>query len=299
MQGLTASYPTWRGPELQQEDNVKCWINCWNSSVNRAGQVTDDWQAAVWDRRSGRYAKDINGEARTKRAAQVLGFLKEAGFSPEGAHVLDIGCGPGTLSLPLAQAGADVTALDISTGMLDRLRETARQEGLHVNPVRCSWWSADIDKLGFRKKFDLVVASMTPGVRDVETFDQMMACSKQFCYYSGFVKWDMENAHREIYQEILGEEPGNRGPGMLYPFMYLYVQGYRPLVQFSHIVRDQEQDWAEAAERTIDFLGSNRVFDEETKEKIRNYYRDASPDGRYRSTSDLYTSMMVWTVAGR
>lgn len=284
---------------MQQKDNVRCWANYWDLSVNRATPVTDDWQAAVWDRRSDSYAKDADDGTRTKKVAKTFEMLKEAGFSPEGADVLDIGCGPGSLSLPLARAGANVTALDISTGMLDRLREKAREEDLSVNPVRCSWWSADIDRLGFRNRFDLVVASMTPGVRDIETFDRMMACSRQFCYYSGFIRWDMEKAHREIYREILGEEPDSRRPGMLYPFMYLYVQGYRPLIRLDHAVRDQELGWAEAAERAIDFLGSNRDFDDGIKEQIRNYYRAASPGGRYRSTSDMYTGMMVWTVIGR
>ncbi len=281
---------------MQQEDNVRCWTDYWNSSTNQAGQVTDDWQATVWDRRSARYAKDAPEDAKKQRIARVLEFLEGAGFYPEGATVLDIGCGPGTLSPPLARAGADVTALDISAGMLDRLRETAEREGLHINPIRCSWWSADIDELGFREGFDLVIASMTPGVRDVETFDRMMACSRKFCYCSGFVQWGMDRAHREIHTEILREEIGSHGPGMLYPFTYLYVRGYRPLVRFSHTIRDTEQDWAEAAERTIEFLGSRRDLSEEEKIKIRDYYREASQNGRYRSTSDAYTGMMIWTV---
>lgn len=42
-----------------------------------------------------------------------------------GRHVADIGCGTGRHTLPLAQAGAHVTALDFSAGMLARAREKA------------------------------------------------------------------------------------------------------------------------------------------------------------------------------
>jgi SAM-dependent methyltransferase len=287
---------------LQQNDNVRCWVDCWNASAQERGTIADESIAAIWDRRSGRYARDMDDEKRRKRAADVFAILEEAGFSPEGARVLDIGCGPGTLSLPLARAGADVVALDVSTGMLDRLSGTAREEGLKITALECSWWTADIDALGFRNAFDLVIASMTPGVRDVETFDRMMACSKEYCYYSNFVKRGMDKAHRDISRSILGEEPraNAHGPGLLYPFMYLYALGYRPIVEFGRHTGGREQDWTEAAERAIDFLGGTREFSDDVKEEIREYYRNvAAPDGTYRSESETFSGMMVWTVNGR
>lgn len=103
--------------------------------MNQAGQVAGDFQAAVSDRRSDRYANDVPREG---RAARVLGFMEEAGFYPEGATVLDVGCCPFILSFPLARAGADVKALYISGGVFDRLRETVEREDLHINPIRCS-----------------------------------------------------------------------------------------------------------------------------------------------------------------
>lgn len=287
---------------MTQDNNVKCWVDCWKASIQNDRIVTDEMQAARWNERADQFAQSMDDERRQKRTAGVLEFLEEAGFSPEGARVLDIGCGPGTLSLPLARAGADVTALDISTGMLDRLRETAQNEGLRINAVECSWWTADIDKLGFRNKFDLVIASMTPGVRDVETFDRMMTCSRQFCYYSGFVRREeTDGTRREILGKILGEEPHNhtRAPGLVYPFMYLYVLGYRPLVRFASASRIHEQDWAEAAEKTIKALGRNRDISGDIEEQIRECYKNASPDGRYRSEAEVCRGMLVWSVTAR
>jgi len=287
---------------LQQYDNADCWVDCWKSAAQNDGSITDESIAAIWNRRSGRFARDMDSEKRQRRAADVFAILEEAGFSPRGANVLDIGCGPGTLSLPLARAGADVTSFDVSTGMLDRLKEAARNEGLTISPIECSWWTADIDELGFWNAFDLVIASMTPGVKDVETFDRMMARSKRLCYYSNFIRRDTDRAYREISRDILGEEPraGAHGPGFLYPFMYLYTLGYQPIVRFSRHSGDREQDWAKAAERAIDFLAGNREFSDDVKEKIREYYRSAaSQDGIYRSGSETFSGMMVWTVNSR
>ncbi|MGH9090698.1 MAG: class I SAM-dependent methyltransferase [Acidimicrobiales bacterium] len=54
---------------------------------------------------------------------------------PEPAAVLDCGAGTGFLSLLAARLGHRVTALDLSTGMLERLRRSAAAEGLEVDVV--------------------------------------------------------------------------------------------------------------------------------------------------------------------
>ncbi|AGL18998.1 bifunctional 2-polyprenyl-6-hydroxyphenol methylase/3-demethylubiquinol 3-O-methyltransferase UbiG [Actinoplanes sp. N902-109] len=49
-----------------------------------------------------------------------------------GGTVLDAGAGTGRTAVPLAAAGLQVTALDVSTAMLDRLRERAAGAGVAV-----------------------------------------------------------------------------------------------------------------------------------------------------------------------
>ncbi len=289
---------------MQPKDNVKCWSEYWNASVDGAGGMTDDGQVSFWNRRSGSYSESIEKEASwTETVERVLGLLEEGGFSAPGSSVLDIGCGPGPISIPLARAGADVTAIDISSGMLDLLNEKAAAEGLSIRTLECSWWTADIDEMGLRENFDLVISSMTPAVRDLETFNRMMACSKEFCYYSGFLRWHRDSLYEDIYRTVLHEDQGGQDHFMpqmfmLYPFVYLYTLGYRPLIRLDHSVWNEEQEWRPAAENTIESIGRNRELDDGTKEEIRQYFRNASRDGRYCSESEVYTGMMIWRVNG-
>jgi cyclopropane fatty-acyl-phospholipid synthase-like methyltransferase len=70
-----------------------------------------------------------NPLARATNSDQVVGQLA----LPAGARVMDIGCGPGRVTIPLARAvGPDeeVRALDVQAAMLARVAEKATKEGI-------------------------------------------------------------------------------------------------------------------------------------------------------------------------
>ncbi len=284
---------------MKSSENVQTLIDCWNSSVSGTEPVTDENQADRWNRRASTFGKDHNPEKRAKKTADFFNLLSEAGFSPEGSRVLDIGCGPGSLSLPLAEVGADVTAIDISPRMLDRLAETAKEKGLSIMTKVCSWWSADIDLLNLRNSFDLVIASMTPGIRDLETFDRMVACSRGYCYYSSYMKNGPDKIPPDLYCRVMGESPQTRpfSSGFFYPFMYLYAQGIHPLVRMYRKTVRYEESWEEAAERAIEDINHTRVLSQEFKREIMDYYKSLSVNGRYSSDDEMYNAMMVWHVS--
>jgi 2-polyprenyl-3-methyl-5-hydroxy-6-metoxy-1,4-benzoquinol methylase len=107
--------------ELQKRDNVKTLVECWKRTTDNALNLQDeDKMTDFWNKRSNSYSNNIDKDERKKKTDEILEFLKESGFNPEGSKVLDIGCGPGTLTIPLAKIGVEVTALDISSGMLNR-----------------------------------------------------------------------------------------------------------------------------------------------------------------------------------
>ncbi|MBD8206453.1 MULTISPECIES: daptide-type RiPP biosynthesis methyltransferase [unclassified Microbacterium] len=72
-----------------------------------------------------------------------------------GPAVLDLAAGTGRVTLPLLRAGKHVTALDLSTDMLDRLR-VALPYG-----ARCDLVAADMRDFDLDRRFDLVVLAAT------------------------------------------------------------------------------------------------------------------------------------------
>jgi len=87
----------------------------------------------------------------------VAALLNLLGLMPQ--TVLDLGCGPGRHSLPLARSGCDVTAVDTSPFLLQRLREHVQQHNASEHDdldIR----SEQVDMRSYRstQAFDLVVS---------------------------------------------------------------------------------------------------------------------------------------------
>lgn len=288
--------------KVKKPQDINNWIDYWESQKGIIKNKPEIEQAEFWNKRWSESPKGKSLESKQQRVDEVFGMLSEAGFKVEGARILDIGCGPGAVAIPFAQAGAIVTSVDISSTALERLRSEARGKGLSIETIECSWWTADIDKLGFRNKFDLVFASSTPAVKDSADFDRMMSCSRNFCYYSFHLQsGPPSNAyHQEILQKIpIKELPRNSsGKGSLFinGFMYLYLSGYRPLIRIKHNPRDVVMDWEEAADDTLKFLESTEPCSPDIKFKLHEYFKSAAVEGKFHAHHDWYSGLFVWNV---
>jgi SAM-dependent methyltransferase len=85
-----------------------------------------------------------------------------AAVAPHGARVLEVGCGPGRLSIRLAgQHGLEVTGLDLDPAMIGRARANADRRGDH-DQRRPSFLVGDVASLAFPdRSFDLVVSTLS------------------------------------------------------------------------------------------------------------------------------------------
>ena len=129
-------------------------------------------QRRVW---SGRVASwDQHGSAGLVKVTAAV--LDAAGVTPD-AQVVDLGCGTGQISLPLAMRGAQVLAVDVSSAMVRRLQSEAQRLGV----TRLEGLALPIEELALpEESVDLVVSSYA--LHHLRDADKARLVSAAFCW---------------------------------------------------------------------------------------------------------------------
>lgn len=169
------------------------------------------WQRYVWSRR----ARSWDQHASPALAGVTSAVLGATTVRP-GHAVLDLGCGTGQISLPLAEQGADVLGIDVSPAMAGRLRAEAGRRGLRSVTAA----AMPIEKLVLQPgSFDLIVSSYAlHHLRDPDKARLVRACYQWLRPGGRLVIADMmlgrgaSARDRQIIRTKLGTL-ARRGPG--------------------------------------------------------------------------------------
>jgi len=114
--------------------------------------------------------------------------------------ILDIGCGTGNVTIPLAEMGYNLTGIDISPEMLAVAEEKARSKGLKIKWIQQDMKEMDLGSL----QFDLVV-SMTDSLNYLQgeqELRQVFTGVKALLRSGGWFVFDL-NSYYKI-QEVFG-----------------------------------------------------------------------------------------------
>jgi 16S rRNA G527 N7-methylase RsmG len=122
----------------------------------------------------------------------------------ETARILDVGAGPGNLSIPCALKFAHVTAVEPAKGMIDLLKKNAKKDKIkNITPVQKKWEIFNIAN-DLEAPCDLVIASFSLGMPDMKNavLKMMDASSKYIClfWFAGESEWEKHS--RVLWSEL-------------------------------------------------------------------------------------------------
>lgn len=233
------------------------------SAMYREHKATTDFKGKTssdWDEKSADMAASVIN------SPYVNDFISRMNITGDEV-VLDIGCGPGTLAIPLAKRVKEVIAVDFSEGMLEELKAYAAREGVtNIQTYHIGWednWSA-------LEQADIVVASRSMEVPDIKaSLSKMSAHALRACYLTYKVGGSFVDMNILDY---IGKKVKTK-PDYWYIPIILYAHGHLPRVDYIETGRGSVRSNTED-EFVESLIWSVHTLDEEQQHKARQYYRE-------------------------
>lgn len=114
---------------------------------------------------------------KTKR---IIRRIKKENIVFKNKNIIDIGCGTGIFSLPLAREAAEVTGADFSRLMLKKMRQEVKTKKIkNIKTIYSSWENFDSKK--HKKKYHIAFASMTGAIKTASDIKKMETVTKDYC----------------------------------------------------------------------------------------------------------------------
>lgn len=145
-----------------------------------------------------------------------IDFYKEY-VSKLGGEVLELGCGTGRVALKLAEAGFEITGLDLSDTMLEIFSEKLKNSSYKDNITLVK---GNMSEFNLRKKYKLIIAPFRAfqSLTEEEDIINCLNCIKEHLTHKGFFILNVFRPYKELdetwcYDEVVQWEVNddNRG----------------------------------------------------------------------------------------
>jgi SAM-dependent methyltransferase len=240
------------------------WDQLWRNARSRKSWGSSS--AADWDRKAASFA------SRNQSSPFVPLVLSHIPLTPS-TTVLDVGCGSGTLALPIARQVRSVTAVDFSAGMLSALTEMATQADItNIRTIQASWeddWSA----LGIGRH-DIAIASRSLAVADLRAALQRL---DDHASASVFIVDRIAPTPFDPAAFAAVGRPFEGGPDYIYVLNSLYSMGIHPDVAIVSL--DREAEFADLDDAMDSYRWMIKNMSPEEESALRRYLARNSRPG--------------------
>ena len=127
-----------------------------------------------------------------------------------GDPVLELACGTGRVTIPLAESGINITGIDISESMLSHAQVKTKEKEVDIE-----WIKADCRNFHLNKKFNLIVFPFNTIaiLHDLKSIESCFSCVRNHLNDSGRFIVDFFNPRLDI----LTKDPNERDVIAKYP----------------------------------------------------------------------------------
>ncbi|MCF7758529.1 methyltransferase domain-containing protein [Paenibacillus xylanexedens] len=230
-----------------------------------------------------RWARDYHKQSFTEegkqRSERIMGWIENQGVEFAGLSILDIGAASGIFTIPFAEKGASVTAVEPSELLISLMKETippALESNIEI--VNERYEEISIKDKGWEKKYDFAFASMCPAMSDWETIEQAINCARKYVYISSMAG-QKEHTLMDELKDILGVTSSYKAGDMGYIQQLLYLKGYSYTMIITREVNSFEVPVEDVVEKLPEWLNTYELpSDEDSLRLAEKYIRDTYKD---------------------
>lgn len=122
-------------------------------------------------------------------------YIKQA--EKYGGPILELACGTGRITIPIAQKGISIIGLDFSAKMLEQAKRNSKE-----NNVEIEWIEADMTNFNLSGKFSVIImpAAAMNWVLENKSIKKCLTCIKDHLNQDGRFIFNLFNPNLEILQ---------------------------------------------------------------------------------------------------
>ncbi len=197
------------------------WNSMWKDAIEESNWKQKAGTPEFWDERVDWFEELVR---QSDRAGMIM---KRIEVKPDYT-VLDIGAGPGTVTIPLAGIVKGVTVVEPSSGMRARLKENASKHNLtNITCIPKKWEDVVIGEDIEAGGHDVVIASHSLVMKDMQSALAKMNDAVKRSIYMFIVAGRRKETDKNSLWALFNNEkqkPGRR-PDYIYLYNILYQMG--------------------------------------------------------------------------
>lgn len=266
--------------------NEQVWEQAWKedpqSMGNKMKRAGIDFTRS-FDHKAKVFNEEVFSDAGRRRAERIALWIEGQGVDFDGISVLDIGAASGGFSVPFAERGASVTAVEPCIPLVELLEANAAElnrDQVKVSIVPQAFEEIDVVDRGWEQAFDLVFVSMCPTIIDWDSVERVLNCARRFCYISLPAGGSRHSLLNEVLPLLSGRKSGAEASDMAYLLHLLYLKGYAYESIVTREMKTTELSPEAAIEEVMAMLAHHhKVPDEASRKIITDYVRRTYGDG--------------------
>lgn len=265
--------------------NASIWEDAWKNDsetvVNKMRRAGID-PARSFDHKAKTFNEQSFNEEGRKRTQRIMNWLEGQGVQFKNSSILDIGAASGVFSVPFAEQGAQVTAVETSPPQIELLEKNISKFAEdQVKIISEKFEDIDVKTKGWNQAFDLVFVSMCPIIHDWQSVEKVLHCARKFCYISMPINPAEHSLVSEVWPLITGQSFQTKPTEMGYLLHLLYLKGYAYESLITREAKTTEVTREAALQETMTWLGHHRLpVDERIRKIINDYLEQAYPSGK-------------------